>query len=471
MQRFILIVGLIWYFLLSSHNLFSQLIDSFTDGDFTSNPTWVGDIGSWQVVTNSAAGPNTDDSYTLRLNAPNDGSSSQYLCTQLIGSWGNSQSWGFWLGRRTTASSVNQSIVWLWANESDLESSTVDGYRIKIGQTGADYIVLQRVDNGVPENILTSLQAIPSSISNYSILIRVTRSPGSIWTIFTSVLPEENEKGPAPTEIPDKTNTPVNQGSIFDDNYINFSNGYFGVMAIHTSSDPCRTGAEFDQFYFEADADISLAVNLLNFNAIGKHKSVHLNWSTVSEINNAGFELARSEKKSGDYVIIASYLSFPSLKGQVNSNHRHDYHFTDYLVTNGITYWYKLINVDLNGKKTVYGPVSAIPMLQIQRLSSNENLPSKFTIYPNYPNPFNPRTTIRFDIPAGIDNPVPVNLSVYNASGQQIRVLYNNPTPSGSYTIEWDGRNHSGTRMPSGIYFAVLKTPDYQKCIKMILMN
>jgi len=82
MQRFILIVGLIWYSLLSSHNLFSQLIDSFTDGDFTSNPTWVGDIGSWQVVTNSAAGPNTDDSYTLRLNAPNDGSSSQYLCTE-----------------------------------------------------------------------------------------------------------------------------------------------------------------------------------------------------------------------------------------------------------------------------------------------------------------------------------------------------------------------------------------------------
>ncbi len=64
-----------------------QIVDSFSDGDFTNNPTWGGDTGSWTIVENSTSGPNTTGSNTLRLNAPNDGSTSQFLSLQRTDSW------------------------------------------------------------------------------------------------------------------------------------------------------------------------------------------------------------------------------------------------------------------------------------------------------------------------------------------------------------------------------------------------
>ena len=67
----------------------------------------------------------------------------------------------------------------------------------------------------------------------------------------------------------------------------------------------------------------------------------------------------------------------------------------------------------------------------------------------NYPNPFNPSTTIAFSLPvAGI-----ATLEIYNLKGQKVRQLLNSTLPSGSHKAVWDGINDLGQPVSSGIYF------------------
>jgi hypothetical protein len=89
-------------------------------------------------------------------------------------------------------------------------------------------------------------------------------------------------------------------------------------------------------------------------------------------------------------------------------------------------------------------------------------------LYNNYPNPFNPTTTISFTVaqPATL-----VNLEIYNIKGQIVKMLINNELSSGSHTVVWDGKNNSGRSVTSGIYFYKMKNGDYTKTKKMILMK
>ncbi|MEL6822169.1 MAG: FlgD immunoglobulin-like domain containing protein, partial [Calditrichota bacterium] len=88
----------------------------------------------------------------------------------------------------------------------------------------------------------------------------------------------------------------------------------------------------------------------------------------------------------------------------------------------------------------------------------------------NYPNPFNPETTIRFSIPAGIGSSS-VELSIYNALGQLVRTLVNQPLQPGVYKSIWDGRDDRGHSVASGIYVYRLSGDAFNTTRKMILMK
>jgi hypothetical protein len=100
-------------------------------------------------------------------------------------------------------------------------------------------------------------------------------------------------------------------------------------------------------------------INLTHFEAIPKNIEVILRWSTESEIDNAGFNLYRSESENDDYTKINTSL-IPS-KG--SSTQGTSYEFIDTNVQNRKTYYYKLEDIDLNGTSTMHGPVSAMPRL------------------------------------------------------------------------------------------------------------
>jgi hypothetical protein len=92
----------------------------------------------------------------------------------------------------------------------------------------------------------------------------------------------------------------------------------------------------------------------------------------------------------------------------------------------------------------------------------DESIVSTYELFQNYPNPFNPSTTIKFSLPlSGY-----VTLIVLNTLGEEITVLMDNEMNVGSYKIEWDARNY-----PSGVYFYQLKSQNFIKTKKMILMK
>ena len=84
-----------------------------------------------------------------------------------------------------------------------------------------------------------------------------------------------------------------------------------------------------------------------------------LSWATESEIDNAGFNIYRAESENGAYAKINSAIV--SAKGSPTQGT--SYEFVDKEVKNKKTYYYKLEDIDLNGKSNMHGPVSATPRL------------------------------------------------------------------------------------------------------------
>lgn len=91
--------------------------------------------------------------------------------------------------------------------------------------------------------------------------------------------------------------------------------------------------------------------------------------------------------------------------------------------------------------------------------------PSEFALMQNFPNPFNPSTTIRFNSPTNQE----VTLKVYDAQGKEVALLLNRSLSAGSYEVEWNGQDKFGMPMASGIYFCRVTAGNSQKTIKMIL--
>ena len=83
------------------------------------------------------------------------------------------------------------------------------------------------------------------------------------------------------------------------------------------------------------------------------------------------------------------------------------------------------------------------------------------------PNPFNPSTTIEIMV----IRQTPVELSVYNTVGQNIRTLVASTLSPGSHIVRWDGRNGAGDPVSSGVYIARLKTGDGVTTCRMTLVR
>jgi len=99
--------------------------------------------------------------------------------------------------------------------------------------------------------------------------------------------------------------------------------------------------------------------------------------------------------------------------------------------------------------------------------TEDDLIPDAFELSQNYPNPFNPATRICFDLARRAK----VHLDIYNILGQRVAVLVDETMPAGRHTVQWGGRDKSGRRAASGIYFYRLKAGEFTETRKMLLLK
>jgi len=99
--------------------------------------------------------------------------------------------------------------------------------------------------------------------------------------------------------------------------------------------------------------------------------------------------------------------------------------------------------------------------------NDEDDLPLITTLAGNYPNPFNPETTIKL----AVHEAGQVTLDIYNVRGQKIRSLINGHLDAGNHDIVWNGIDDKGNSVGSGVYFYNMKFGKYSSTKKMILMK
>lgn len=97
----------------------------------------------------------------------------------------------------------------------------------------------------------------------------------------------------------------------------------------------------------------------------------------------------------------------------------------------------------------------------------NPVTPIKFTLSGNYPNPFNPTTTISYSIPSDGN----VKLAIFNIKGQKVKTLVTGTQPAGSYNVTWDGKDENDRPVSSGMYFYKLNSSGKTAVKKMLLLK
>jgi hypothetical protein len=184
-----------------------------------------------------------------------------------------------------------------------------------------------------------------------------------------------------------------------------------------------------------------IPVELVSFTADAMGNKVQLNWQTATEMNNRGFEVERKRVISKFEIRNSDFEHIGFLQGNGTTTEPMNYSFTDTDVSPGF-YQYRLKQIDFDGSST-YSHI----------IEAEIETPIEFSLEQNYPNPLNPSTTIRYEIPEGSF----VTIKVYDVLGNEIATLVNEEKPAGSYEVEFNSNSDGGRNLPSGVYFYQLR--------------
>lgn len=202
-------------------------------------------------------------------------------------------------------------------------------------------------------------------------------------------------------------------------------------------------------FPFEFPGDKWLSVELASFDAYTTIDGVDLQWSTASESNAERWEVERCLTGSGQFELIAQIPAQNSATGAT-------YQFADRNGVAGSTYDYRLIDIDVNGTRTVHQSIASA------RFGSLSGTVLEYSLADAYPNPFNPTTSISFSVPEASL----VQLRIYDLSGREVASLVNGMVSAGQHSIEWNAEN-----LPSGTYFYSLNAGNFTSTKKLMLLK
>lgn len=192
-------------------------------------------------------------------------------------------------------------------------------------------------------------------------------------------------------------------------------------------------------------------VELAAFDVAPVNGGMRLAWRTASETDLDHWEIERRLTGETTFQMIGTAAAANQPTGG-------SYSFTDQTVQPGSTYEYRLADVSLNGDRTVHTSwirAGSMP-------ANSEQIPQEFSLSDNFPNPFNPATTIRFTMPeAGT-----VTLKVYDVAGKEVAVLANGEVSAGSHDVTFRAND-----LPSGLYFYTFTSGSFSQTKKMVLMK
>ncbi len=201
--------------------------------------------------------------------------------------------------------------------------------------------------------------------------------------------------------------------------------------------------------------DEPLPIQLSSFAAyVTGQNDVRLEWSTVSETNNFGFEVQKAQNQPHDFTTVPN--SF--VAGNGTTVEPHEYSFVDPATPQG-TWFYRLKQIDLDGT------IHYTEAIQVDVLSGVEeagSIPATLALDQNYPNPFNPSTMIKFALPQQSH----VTLEVFNVIGERVAMLINGVKPAGYHAVNFDA-----VKLASGLYIYRLSTADMTIVRKMTLVR
>ncbi len=202
----------------------AQFVEDFTDGDYTNNPTWSGDLSEFKISTSTAIPSNLRPGLQL----DNTLADTSYMVADYVATLTDSMEWIFWAKMSFNPSGSNFSRVYLVSDQADL-TGPLNGYYVALCYEGADLIHLVRQDGATHTPIITGTVADISNTTN-EVRVRVKRDNAGNWSLYSDTLGTENF---------------TLEGTANDVTYT--STSYLGVYCQYTVSN--ATKMYFDAFY------------------------------------------------------------------------------------------------------------------------------------------------------------------------------------------------------------------------------
>jgi len=203
--------------------------------------------------------------------------------------------------------------------------------------------------------------------------------------------------------------------------------------------------------------DTSLPVELAFFNASTVKGQMVLKWATESETENQGFKIERRKNGSDEWKLIADHTKDPGLEGQGSTGSRTDYIYYDKTAKPGLIYDYRLTDIPYTA---TYKP-NAIVLEEIEfRIE-------KFALHKNYPNPFNPATTISYELADMAD----VQIKIMDVTGREVQSWAHQSQEMGYYEMVWAGVDHSGRPVSAGLYLLSVQAGNNFQTRKLLLLK
>ena len=196
-------------------------------------------------------------------------------------------------------------------------------------------------------------------------------------------------------------------------------------------------------FWYVAEFSTPLDVAITSFTAAADGRGVVLAWIVKDDLGIEGFNVYRSNDGGADFDLLTELPLEPAAREYVDEG-----------VLPGESYLYRFGIIDMTGEYLSSDVSVETPYLPI-------------TLDQNFPNPFNPATTIEYYIPKAMH----VRLEIFDISGKRVSVLVNRELGKGYYREVWDGTTDGGSSVASGIYFYLLRAGKETMSKKMVLLR